>query len=68
MSHSSEFNVPVQNSDTSNFVPITKLPEHLDQYLKIGTDLREKMNPVMKTLLDLTDKMVLRSAALPQNN
>lgn len=68
MEGSSHFSVPHQDSDANNFKLETKLPDHLAQYLKLGTDLREKMDPVMTTLLDLTDKMVLRSAALPQNN
>ncbi len=45
-----------------------KLPDHLEQYQKISADLRHKMTPVMKAILELTDKTALRSAALPQSN
>ena len=62
---STEFKVPVQNSDAADYTPITTLPEHLEQYAKISADLREKMTPVMKMILELTDKSVLRCAARP---
>ncbi len=68
MSNSSQFNVPVQDSDANNFKPTTKLPEHLDKYANLSLRLRDKMTPVMKVLLELTDKTALRSAAMPQNN
>jgi hypothetical protein len=68
MEGSSHFKVPHQESDSVNFTPTTKLPEHLDQYAKISADLRNKMTPVMKAILELTDKTALRSAALPQGN
>lgn len=68
MSKSFEFNVPTPDSDSSTFIPTMKLPEHLDQYAKISSGLRHKMDPVMKKILELTDKTALRSAALPQNN
>ncbi len=68
MSKSSQFKVPVSDSDATNFKPVTKLPEHLDMYAKVSADLREKMTPVMKMILELTDKTALRSAALPQSN
>jgi hypothetical protein len=68
MSKSSQFKVPVQESDATNFKPVTKLPEHLDKYAHLSLKLREKMTPVMKILLELTDKTALRSAAMPQNN
>jgi hypothetical protein len=66
MEGSSHFSVPHQESDAANFSPLTKLPEHLDQYAKISSDLRNKMTPVMKAILELTDKTALRSAAMPQ--
>lgn len=60
--------VPHQESDSATFRPMTKLPEHLEQYNKISSELRMKMTPVMQAVLELTDKMALRSAALPQSN
>jgi hypothetical protein len=68
MEGSSHFSVPHPDSDASTFKPITELPDHLDQYAKISSDLRHKMTPVMKAILELTDKTVLRCAALPQSN
>lgn len=68
MSTPSQFSVPHEDSDANDFKPTTKLPEHLNQYAKISADLRSKMTPVMKAILELTDKTALRSAALPQSN
>jgi hypothetical protein len=68
MSKSTQFTVPHEDSDTNNFVPSTKLPEELTRYAQMSIDLREKMTPVMKALLELTDKTALRSAALPQSS
>lgn len=68
MSTPSQFSVPHEDTDANDFKPVTKLPEHLSQYAKISIDLRNKMNPVMKAVLELTDKTALRSAALPQSN
>jgi hypothetical protein len=68
MLKSSQFNVPIQESDAANFTPVTKLPEHLDKYAHLSVKIREKMTPALKVLLELTDKTALRSAAMPQNN
>ena len=68
MEGSSHFSVPHQNSEEDTFKPSMKLPDHLEQYQKISADLRHKMTPVMKAILELTDKTALRSAALPQSN
>lgn len=68
MSKASEFKVPVSSSDTSNFTPMTKLPQHLDEFAHLSLALRAKMTPIMQTLLELTDKTALRSAAIPQTD
>lgn len=68
MEGSSHFSVPHQNSDEDAFKPSMKLPDHLEHYQQISADLRQKMTPVMKAVLELTDKTVLRSAAMPQGN
>lgn len=68
MSKSTQFQVPHEDSDASNFIPSTKLPEELSRYAQMSVNLRAKMDPVMKTILELTDKTALRSAALPQSN
>ncbi len=68
MSKSTQFKVPHEDSDGNDFTPSTKLPEELTRYAKMSADLREKMTPVMKAILELTDKTALRSAALPQSN
>ncbi|MEZ0209279.1 MAG: hypothetical protein ACAH17_03840 [Candidatus Paceibacterota bacterium] len=68
MSKSTQFTVPHENSDANNFTPSTHLPEELTRYAKMSVDLRTKMTPVMKILLELTDKTALRSAALPHSN
>lgn len=68
MSKPTQFTVPHEDSDASTFTPSTKLPEELSRYAEMSINLREKMNPVMKALLELTDKTALRSAALPQSN
>lgn len=67
MEGSSHFNVPRQETDAANFLPHTELPAHLAQYEKIAKTLRAQMTPVMKAVLELTDKTALRSAALPQS-
>lgn len=67
MEGSSHFSVPRQGSDESDFMPILKLPEHLDELSNISKKLRAEMTPVMKAIIELTDKMALRSAALPHN-
>jgi hypothetical protein len=43
-----------------------KLPDHLDQYAKISAELRQKMNPALQAILELTDKTALRCAAVPE--
>ena len=60
------FNVPQTDTDSGSFVPSTNLPAHLLEYGKMANDIRAKMTPVMQTILELTDKTALRSAALPQ--
>lgn len=67
MAGSSHFNVPHTDTDTNAFVPSTKLPAHLAEYEKTARDLRAKMIPIMRTILELTDRTALRSAALPQS-
>lgn len=67
MAGSSHFKVPHTSTDTSDFLPVTKLPEHLAHYERSAEKLREKMTPALKLILGLTDKTALRSAALPQS-
>lgn len=62
-----KFKAPVQVSDTSEFMPSQRLPEHLALFAKLSQEAREKMDPTMRRLLELTDTTALRSAALPQN-
>jgi len=58
-----------QTTDSSDYVPRIQLPEHLEQYRKSAEALREKMTPLMQTLLGLTDNMALRGAAtIPEMN
>lgn len=66
MAGSSQFKVPHADTDNTAFVPSTKLPAHLAEYESIAKELRAKMTPVLQNLLELTDKTVLRSAAMPQ--
>lgn len=67
MEGSSHFNVPRIETDALTFHPRTELPAHLAQYEKIANNLRANMTPVMKAVLELTDKTALRSAALPHS-
>ena len=67
MEGSSHFNVPNLETDSVTFHPSIKLPEHLQQYEAISKDLRAQMTPVMRAILELTDKATLRSAALPES-
>lgn len=66
MSGSPHISVPHSDSDASNFTPITTLPETLNNYAHLSQELRETMTDGLKLALSLTDKMALRSAALPQ--
>lgn len=68
MPKTTQFHVPHEDSDANNFTPSIKLPEQLTRYAQLSAELRHKMTPVMKALLELTDKTALRSAALPQSN
>ena len=67
MSRTPHITVPHQDTDGSSFKPRTALPEQLARYQELSADLREKMDPIMKRILSLTDKTALRSAALPQH-
>jgi hypothetical protein len=68
MEGSSQFSVPHEDSDALTFVPLTKLPDHLERRLELARDLRNQMTPVMKAILELMDKSTLRSAARPQSD
>ncbi len=62
-----EFKAPLQISDTAEFMPSQKLPEHLARFAEDSRGVRGNMDPAMQRLLELTDTATLRSAALPQN-
>ncbi len=68
MEGSPQFLVPQQNSEEASFKPSIKLPDNLERFQKVSADLRHKMTPVMKAILELTDKTALRSAAKPLGN
>jgi hypothetical protein len=56
-------------TESNDYVPHIALPEHLEQYRKAAEELRERMTPLMQTLLGLTDNMALRGAAtIPEMN
>lgn len=67
MGGSSHFKVPHTPTDAVEFLPITKLPDHLAKYEKTGKKLRANMTPMMQLALDFTDKIALRSAAMSQS-
>ncbi|MFA5131908.1 MAG: hypothetical protein WC444_01120 [Candidatus Paceibacterota bacterium] len=60
------FHASNTSTDSNNFKPSEKLPEHLTHFQEIGKDTRKKMTDVMQSLLELTDKMALRGAATLQ--
>ncbi|MEN9338109.1 MAG: hypothetical protein RIQ41_423 [Candidatus Parcubacteria bacterium] len=62
-----EFKAPVQTSDTSEFMPSQRLPEHLAVFANLSKEARGTMDPAIRRLLELTDITALRSAALPHN-
>jgi hypothetical protein len=66
MSGSPHINVPHVDTQASDFDPVTKLPSHLQEYKKIADETRHRMTPVMQSVLGLMDKVVLRTAAMPQ--
>lgn len=68
MEGSHHFSVPNKGSEGPDFEAFTKLPEHLDELFKISNELGATMNPVMRAVIDYTNKMALRSAAQPLNN
>jgi hypothetical protein len=66
---SPQFHSTQQTTDSSDYVPRIQLPEHLEQYRKSAVELREKMTPLMQSLLSITDSMALRGAAtIPEMN
>lgn len=67
MEGSSHFSVPHQDSEAVNFKPLTKLPDHLNHYAKIATDIGAKMNPLAQAAVEYTNIMALRSAAMPHS-
>jgi hypothetical protein len=66
MSGSPHINVPHADTQADDFDPVVKLPSHFQEYLKAADDSRAAMEPVLQQACALLDKIVLRTAALPQ--
>ena len=67
MKSSPQFESPKPTTDSKNFAPLLKLPEHLERYRKEAEEIRCKMIPLLQDVLKLTDTMALRGAAtLPE--
>jgi hypothetical protein len=63
------FHASKTTTDSNNYKPSVKLPEHLTQFQVLGKETRAKMDEMMQSILELTDKMALRGAAtLPEAN
>lgn len=56
---------PHVETDSAAFKPATKLPIDLEHLADLSSELRTTMSPEMRRMLELTDIMTLRSAALP---
>ncbi len=68
-SPSTSFEASKLTTDSNNYTPLIKLPEHLEQYRKDAQDIRQKMIPLLQNVLKLTDIMALRGAAtLPEGH
>lgn len=63
------FQASKATTDSTNYKPSLRLPEHLMQFQQLGKETRAKMDGMMQAVLELTDKMALRgAAALPEGN
>lgn len=52
-------------TDSAAFKPVTKLPLDLENLAGLSSEMRTTMSPELRRMLELTDIMTLRSAALP---
>lgn len=64
MGEKTHFTAVHTDTDSSNFQPVTKLPLDLEHLADLSSQMRTTMSPEMRKMLELTDIMALRSAAL----